>query len=82
MKFCQNRDRANSRINLVQIIKKVLLLSRPLPIFSEELVKSNMQDITLMKCPTNQKKIREIGGAFGKMTFFPFCTYTSTRPSL
>ena len=33
-----------------------------------------------MKCLTIPEKMMEIGGAFEKMTLFPLCPYTSTRP--
>ena len=32
-----------------------------------QLVKSNMQDVALMKCPTIPEKIREIKDAFGNL---------------
>ena len=43
------------------IILQVLLVSRPLPIFLKELVKSNMQDIAFMKCATIHKKLGKSG---------------------
>ena len=36
----------------------------------KDLVKSNTQDITVMKCTTTHKKVREIGGALGKNDIF------------
>ena len=50
--------------------KKVLLVSRPYQFLLKELVKSYMQDITLVKCPTTLRKSREIGDAFGKNNIF------------
>ena len=39
-----------------------------------------MQDITAMKSTTTHKKIREIGGALGKLTFFSYyVSKTSTH---
>ena len=46
-----------------------------------ELINSNMQDITLSKCPTAHKKLGKSGLLLEKMSLFPLCSYTSTSPS-
>ena len=61
----------------VNLVKMIIKFQGPYQYSPKKLVKSNMQDITLMKCPTTHKK-----GCFSeKMTYFPFCSYTSTRQS-
>ena len=65
--------------SLVKTISKVLLVSRPLPIFPQR-IRFNVQYITAIKCITTHKKIKEIGGAFGKIEIFSH--YVSMLPPI
>ena len=53
-------------ISFAKTISTVLLVSRPYQSSLKELVKFNMQYITVRKCITTHKKIWEIGGSLGK----------------